>query len=610
MTLSRGLALLLAAALVPVSPATAADPARLIAVGDVHGAYDEFSGLLRRVGLIDAAGHWSGGSTQLVSLGDLTDRGPDSRKVMDLLMQLEAEAPRAGGVVRVVLGNHEVMNLTGEWRDVSAGEVAAFAGEEKDDIRQAMRDRYVARHVAAGRDAAAAGTDFERLFPRGWFARRAAFAPDGTYGRWLLDRPALIKAGDTLFLHAGLSRVATGYTLEALNAAFASELRGYLAAVAQLEAAGWFGFEDATDARAVAAKARLDVGGADPALAAAAQKVLDFERSPLMGIQGPVWYRGLAICQPLPQEDILDAVLAHFGAKRIVVGHTTTRDSRIVTRFDGRVLMVDTGMLKAVYKGRPSALEITTAGLRALYADGTEAQPQPDPRPAGFSSFANSDALRESVLRAATVVAVDPGPAPRRMVHLDYQGTPVQAWFLSDPGPTRGRKGRWQYEVAAYKLDRLAGFWLVPPAVERELEGAKGALQWRIEAIAASDPAGTQPTTTPWCAAEQQLELMYEFDALIGNEQRTLDSFGYTKDDWLLLSTDQRFAFGTGKALPAHLKTWKPQFGPATCRRFAALDQASVTKALGPSIKPGQVKALLTRRDTLLKQAACSLQER
>ena len=52
----------------------------------------------------------------LVSLGDLLDRGAESRKVMDLLMKLQSQAPASGGHVHVVIGNHELMNLTGDMR--------------------------------------------------------------------------------------------------------------------------------------------------------------------------------------------------------------------------------------------------------------------------------------------------------------------------------------------------------------------------------------------------------------------------------------------------------------------------------------------------------------
>ena len=98
---------------------------RVVAFGDVHGAYRELVALLQRAGVVDPSLHWSGGATHLVSLGDLVDRGPDSRAVLDLLMRLEDEAPKVGGVVHVVLGNHEVMNLTGDLRYVSEADYAS-----------------------------------------------------------------------------------------------------------------------------------------------------------------------------------------------------------------------------------------------------------------------------------------------------------------------------------------------------------------------------------------------------------------------------------------------------------------------------------------------------
>jgi hypothetical protein len=100
---------------------------RIVAFGDVHGAFDQMFRLLRELQIVDASGNWSAGTTHLVSLGDLLDRGPQSRKVMDLLMKLQPQALAAGGRVHVVLGNHELMNLTGDLRYVSAGEYAAFA---------------------------------------------------------------------------------------------------------------------------------------------------------------------------------------------------------------------------------------------------------------------------------------------------------------------------------------------------------------------------------------------------------------------------------------------------------------------------------------------------
>ncbi|KIZ19335.1 serine/threonine protein phosphatase [Streptomyces natalensis ATCC 27448] len=83
----------------------------LYVVGDVHGYYDELCEALGAEGLIDADGHWAAGNARLWFLGDFTDRGPDGIGVIDLVMQLSAEAAAAGGYCKALMGNHELLLL-------------------------------------------------------------------------------------------------------------------------------------------------------------------------------------------------------------------------------------------------------------------------------------------------------------------------------------------------------------------------------------------------------------------------------------------------------------------------------------------------------------------
>jgi hypothetical protein len=76
---------------------TADTPQIVIAIGDVRGDFDDFSLILKRVGLIDDKLHWAGGQAILVQTGDLLDRGPKERQVLDLMMSLEDEAAKGGG---------------------------------------------------------------------------------------------------------------------------------------------------------------------------------------------------------------------------------------------------------------------------------------------------------------------------------------------------------------------------------------------------------------------------------------------------------------------------------------------------------------------------------
>src|SRR5688572_28492471 len=88
---------------------------RVVAIGDVHGAHDQFVAILRAAGLIDGRSRWRGGRAILIQTGDVFDRGTDSRKSVDLLRRLERDARSAGGRVIALMGNHEVMRLVGDW---------------------------------------------------------------------------------------------------------------------------------------------------------------------------------------------------------------------------------------------------------------------------------------------------------------------------------------------------------------------------------------------------------------------------------------------------------------------------------------------------------------
>src|SRR5262249_1908427 len=109
---------------------------RIVAVGDVHGAYDRFLAILRPPGVLGDKSPWAAGKTHLAKLGDVVGRGPDSRNALDLLQRLEAEALLAGGQVHALLGNHEVARMLGDLRLVSPGEYSAFVTADSETTRQ------------------------------------------------------------------------------------------------------------------------------------------------------------------------------------------------------------------------------------------------------------------------------------------------------------------------------------------------------------------------------------------------------------------------------------------------------------------------------------------
>jgi Calcineurin-like phosphoesterase len=332
----KACAALIIAALVVARPLPAAATStcewdgidRVVAIGDVHGAYDRFVEILRTSGLIDSNAKWIGGAAHLVQLGDVIDRGDDSRKALDLLRRLEREAPAAGGRVHALLGNHEVMRMMGDVRFTTAGEYAAFMRPDSESARSVYLNSV------------RAGTEREQAekMPLGFFEMRLAFGRDGEYGRWLRQLPVTVTIDGFAFVHGGISKAFAAAGCDAINDRMRRELTTDL------------------------------------------EKTRTTPLTSLAGMaDGPLWYRGLALESDAfaPQ---VDEIVSKLHARAIVVGHTVTDSRRVTSRFGGRVIEMDTGMQPGyVPDGRASALEIRGEDVTAIYVDRREPVNVPAP---------------------------------------------------------------------------------------------------------------------------------------------------------------------------------------------------------------------------------------
>ena len=215
----------------PASPA----PGRVVAVGDVHGELGGLVSILIASGLIGPDLHWIGGDTTLVQTGDLLDRGPQVREVMDLLIRLQHESEAAGGRVICLMGNHEAMNLVGVLEEVSPQCYAQFVGPGSESrLKSAWKDqvRLWRRLAAAERRVVVDIPDetrmeWHRRFPPGSLEYLEALSPEGKYGRWLRSLPVAVVLGDTLFVHGGLTPSLDGLDAEALDRRAAAELAAF-----------------------------------------------------------------------------------------------------------------------------------------------------------------------------------------------------------------------------------------------------------------------------------------------------------------------------------------------------------------------------------------------
>ncbi len=205
---------------------------RIVAIGDVHGAYDALVEVLGAANLVDDGLAWSGGDSVLVQTGDLLDGGSGVRAVLDLMMRLQSEARAAGGDVIVLLGDHEVLNLLGELRDVSAETMATFASEDQTStLREAFKE-YADAYFASDRAWARATRPKKDDIRDEWIEDQVpgrveylrAMGPDGAYGEWLRTLPVVATLDGILFMHAGITPQLAGWSVDDINQRLADEI--------------------------------------------------------------------------------------------------------------------------------------------------------------------------------------------------------------------------------------------------------------------------------------------------------------------------------------------------------------------------------------------------
>ncbi len=162
-----------------------------MAIGDLHANPDAFFEVFRGLGLTDRRNRWIGRNVDVVQLGDLCDRGTDSRTIYSLMMAWMEESRDHGATLEVLLGNHEALNVFGFYGDVRREEEASYAAGD----------------LAEGRK-----------------RRARAFAPGGELYDWILGRPAIVRRGSLLFAHADLPPTLDNVPYEELNRSVRSSI--------------------------------------------------------------------------------------------------------------------------------------------------------------------------------------------------------------------------------------------------------------------------------------------------------------------------------------------------------------------------------------------------
>ncbi|XWS53389.1 hypothetical protein CRYUN_Cryun11dG0153200 [Craigia yunnanensis] len=189
---------------------------RIVAVGDLHGDLDQARCALESADVLssDESSVFVlvteiSYAKVLIQLGDVLDRGDDEIAILSLLRSLDIQAKAKGGAVFQVNGNHETMNVEGDFRYVESG-----AFDECADFLEYLN------HYEYEWD--------EAFRQKGVIARSVLFRPGGPLACELARHAVVLKVNDWIFGHSGLLPHHVAYGIERMNMEVSHWMRGLI----------------------------------------------------------------------------------------------------------------------------------------------------------------------------------------------------------------------------------------------------------------------------------------------------------------------------------------------------------------------------------------------
>lgn len=248
-------------------------PEKLLAISDIEGNFNAFYSLLVSNGVMDKEYNWTYEKGHLVLIGDFMDRGDNVTQVLWLIYKLEQAAKEHGGMVHFILGNHEILNLQGQTNYVD------------------KKYTKLAKRYAGKLDDNEAYLDL--------------MADNQELVRWMKSKNSVEKIGNTLFVHAGISKelVAARFSVGQINNIIRNRLKH--------------------------GPSRNELDRMDEEF--------------MFASHGPLWFRGLAVpyrrmYKKATQKEV-NRALRHFHVKHIAIGHTIAQE--VSLDFEGGVIRTD-----------------------------------------------------------------------------------------------------------------------------------------------------------------------------------------------------------------------------------------------------------------------------
>lgn len=203
----------------------------------------------------------------------------------------------------------------------------------------------------------------------------------------------------------------------------------------------------------------------------------------------------------------------------------------------------------------------------------------------------------EQHLRTATVTSIEDigtGVTRPRRAHL----TPAEpfanlAWKVLPPGMRNGYWESYKSEIAAYELDKLLALGMVPPAIERTIDGETGAAVMWLDGVRSVKESGGQVPSGP--AWDKSIRRMLMFDNLIGNVDRNAGNILIGEPGELILIDHSR-AFVTDCTLRRPIERVDGELWD----RLTTVTSGDLQRTLRPWMDDAAVNAVLERRKRMM----------